>query len=187
MTRLGRSVMVLLAVAMLAGACGSDSDSDSDSEAGTGATTTGVPQAQAGAASPAAAKPTCELLSRDEVAQTVGNPVSAGVPAGKDCSWTTDVDGGTSLNLTVDKPAPAQAGTTCDFRKASISKENQERVSGVGNSAVWSVQTLSLLTQGNLVACYDNAVVWVIITGEKEAGALKSTATGVADKVRSRV
>ncbi len=183
MTPLGR-LLALLAVAVLLAACGSD---DSDDEPGAAAPTTGVPQAQAGAASPGPAKPTCELLSRDEVAQALGNPVTAGVPAGKDCSWGTDVDGGTSLNLTVDKPAPNQVGTTCDFRKASVSKDNQERVSGVGESAVWSVQDLSLLTQGNLVACYDNAVVWVIITGEKEAGALKSTATEVADRVRSRV
>ncbi len=182
MRRSSRFAAVLV-VAMVALACGSDSDEP----AAAPSPTTGVPQAQAGAAAPGAAKPTCELLSRDEVAEVLGNPVTAGVPAGKDCAWATDVDGGTSLNLTVDKPAPDQVRTTCDFRKASVSKENQEQVSGVGNSAVWSVQTLSLLTQGNLVACYDNAVVWVIVTGEKEPGALKSTATKVADKVRSRV
>lgn len=181
MRRLSRFAAVVV-VAAVAVACGSDSD-----EPAAPSPTTDVPQAAAGAASPGAAKPTCELLSREEVAEALGNPVAAGVPAGKDCAWGTDVDGGTSLNLTVDKPAANQVGTTCDFRKGSVSKENQEQVGGVGKSAIWSVQSLSLLTQGNLVACYDNAVVWVIVTGEKEPGALKSTATKVADKVRSRV
>ena len=181
MKRLVR-VSALLMVATLTVACGADSEEEPAVPS-----STAVPQAAAGAAAPGAAKPTCELLSRDEVAQALGNPVGAGVPAGKDCSWATEVDGGTSLNITVDKPAANQVGTTCDFRKASAPKENREQVGGVGSSAVWSIQTLSLLTQGNLVACYDNAVVWVIVTGEKEAGALKSTATDVADKVRSRV
>jgi len=181
MRRLVR-VAAVLVVATTMVACGSDSE-----EPTAAPSTTDVPQAAAGAAAPGASKPTCELLTRDEVAEALGNPVSAGVPAGKDCAWATDVDGGTSLNLTVDKPAANQVGTTCDFRKASAPKENLEQVRGVGKSAVWSVQTLSLLTQGNLVACYDDAVVWVIVTGEKEAGALRSTASDVANKVRSRV
>ncbi len=175
-------VAAILMVAVLAVACGSDSDES------TGAATSRPPQTGLGAPGDApAVKPTCELLTRDEVAQVLGNAVSAGVPAGRDCAWGTDVDGGTGLNLTVDKPAAGQVASICDFRKASVSKENQEQVRGVGNSAVWSVQSLSLLTQGNLVACYDNAVVWVIVTGEKDPDALKSTATKVADTVRDRV
>jgi hypothetical protein len=120
------------------------------------------------------------------VAEAVGNPVAAGVPAGKDCFWGTDVDGGTGLNLTVDKPAPSQVAASCELRKASIPRENREDVGGVGKSAVWSTEKLSLLTQGNLVACYDDAVVWVILTGEKEPGQLRSTATAIADKVHDR-
>ncbi len=169
-------------VAAVAGACGSDSD-----EGGAPSTTRPAERAAGGASAPGPAKPTCELLSRDEVARTLGNPVAAGVPAGRDCLWRTDVDGGTGLNLTVDKPAANQVATTCDFRKASISKENLEKVDGVGKSAVWSVQTLSPLNQGNLVACYDDAVVWVILTGDKEPGQLRSTAAKLADTVRSRV
>lgn len=181
MTPLRRTAATLM-VAVVAVACGSDSDESS------GASTTRPPQTGLGAAGDApAGKPTCELLTRDEVAQALGNPVSAGVPAGKDCAWGTDVDGGTGLNLTVDKPASGQVASICDFRKASVPKENQEQVGSVGNSAVWSVESLSLLTQGNLVACYDNAVVWVILTGEKDPGTLKSTATKVADMVHDRV
>ena len=89
-------------------------------------------------------------------------------------------------NLTVDKPATNRVSQQCQLRQASVSKENREQPK-VGTSAVWVVETLSLQTQGNLVACYDNSVVWVIITGEKETGALKDTATAIAEKVHSRV
>lgn len=180
MTRLAR-LAALLVVAVVTVACGSDSD-----EAGGTSTTRPAQTAASGGVAPGPARPTCELLSRDDVAKALGNAVAAGVPAGKDCFWGTDVDGGTNLNLTVDKPAPNQAASTCDLRKASISKENLEQIKDVGNSAVWSVQKPSLLTQGNLVACYDDAVVWVILTGEKEPGQLRSTATKLADAVRSR-
>jgi len=181
MRRVAR-LAALLVVAMVAVACGSGDEDEASTP------TTGSPEVTAaGAAAPGPEKPPCELLTREEVAQILGNPVTAGVPAGKDCFWGTDVDGGTGLNLTVDKPASGQAAATCEFRKASISKENQEQVGGVGKSAVWAVQNLSVLTQGNLVACYDDAVVWVILTGEKEPGDLRSTAIDVAKKVHDRV
>jgi hypothetical protein len=180
MRRMAR-LATLLVVATMAVGCGSDDDEASTPTTGSPAVTA------AGAAAPGPETPPCELLSREEVAQILGNPVAAGVPAGKDCFWGTDVDGGTGLNLTVDKPAAAQASTTCEFRKASISKENREQVGGVGTSAVWTVQELSVLTQGNLVACYDDAVVWVIVTGEKEPGELRSTASDIAEKVHDRL
>lgn len=184
MTRLVRLTLALLIAALVAG-CGSDSDD-------AGGTGTTLPRdVTEGAAAAAAAptlpvKPTCELLSRDDVAQALGNPVAAGVAAGKDCFWGTDADGGTGLNLTVDKPAANRVSQQCQLRQASVSREKREQVK-VGTSAVWVVETLSLQTQGNLVACYDNSVVWVILTGEKEAGALKDTAVSIADKVHSRV
>jgi len=185
MNRLARGTLALLVVALLA-ACGSDSD-----EAGGTSTTALAKEVTEGAAAAAAApsppvKPTCELLSRDDVAQALGNKVQAGVPAGKDCFWGTEVDGGTGLNLTVDKPAANRVAQQCQLRQASVSKEKREQLK-VGTSAIWVVEKLSLVTQGNLVACYDNSVVWVIITGEKETGALKDTATAIAEKVHSRV
>ncbi len=184
MTRMVRGTLALLIAALVAG-CGSDSD-----DAG-GPVTTLAKDVTEGAAAAATApslpvKPTCELLSRDDVAKALGNPVVAGVAAGKDCFWGTEVDGGTGLNLTVDKPAANRVSQQCQLRQASVSKENREQPK-VGTSAVWVVEKLSLQTQGNLVACYDNSVVWVILTGEKEAGVLKDTAVAVANQVHSRV
>jgi len=185
MTRLTRVVLVSIVVALVAG-CGSDSDKTAPT-----ATTAPDSDVAAGAAAAAAApappvKPTCELLSREDVAQALGNPVQAGVAAAKDCFWGTEVDGGTGLNLTVDKPATNRVSQQCQLRQASVSRDNREDVK-VGSSAVWVVEKLSLQTQGNLVACYDDSVVWVIITGEKEPGVLKDAATAIADKVHSRV
>lgn len=185
MTRLAHLALVLMVAAVVAGC------SDSDEEGST-ATSARADDVSAGAAAAAAGpspqvKPTCELLSREDVGQALGNPVQPGVAAGKDCFWGTEVDGGTGLNLTVDKPAANRVAQQCQLRQASVSKEKQEQVRGVGTSSVWVVEQLTLITQGNLVTCYDNSVVWVIVTGEKEAGALKSTATAIADKVHGRV
>ena len=187
MTRLVRVTLALLAllVAALVGGCGSDSDDAK--ETGTTLARDVTEGAAAAAAAPSPpVKPTCELLSRDDVAKALGNRVMAGVAAGKDCFWGTDVDGGTGLNLTVDKPAANRVAQQCQLRQASVSRENREQPK-VGTSAVWVVEKLSLVTQGNLVACYDNAVVWVILTGEKEAGALKDTAVSIANMVHDRV
>ena len=187
MTRLTRVVLLSIVVALVAG-CGSDSDSDESAPTPTTADSDVSAGAAAAAAEPAPpVKPTCELLSREDVAQALGNQVLPGVAAANDCFWGTEVDGGTGLNLTVDKPNANRVAQQCQLRQSSVSRENREEVKGVGTSAVWVVEKLSLVTQGNLVACYDNSVVWVILTGEKEPGVLKDMATAIADKVHSRV
>ncbi|MCA1676182.1 MAG: DUF3558 family protein [Actinobacteria bacterium] len=179
-------VLVSIVMALVAG-CGSDSDETAPTPTTAAGADVATGAAAAAAAPAPPVKPTCELLSREDVAQALGNQVQAGVAAAKDCFWGTEVDGGTGLNLTVDKPAANRVAQQCQLRQSSVSKENREEVKGVGTSAVWVVEKLSLQTQGNLVACYDNSVVWVIITGEKEAGVLKDTATAIADKVHGRV
>jgi hypothetical protein len=190
MPRIARTGFVLLVMAVLGAACGSGGDA---------ALTRGVP-------GPAVTKPpptapgtpsappvgpgaaACEILSREEVGATVGNPVRPGTGAGKFCSWGTDVDAGTSANLTVTRPAPAKAAEECTTERNALPKEaKQEQVSGVGSSAVWYWQQVSILLQGSFLACWGDAVVLVMLTGEHDQGALRTTAANFAQKVHSRL
>ncbi|MDQ6798681.1 MAG: hypothetical protein M3011_11820 [Actinomycetota bacterium] len=134
-------------------------------------------------------KPACEFLSGDDITAALGNPVSGATPAGDtNCTWGTTVDGGTSLDLTVVKAAAGASGEACKDQRNTLSRGvAKESVSGVGDSAVWFVEQLTTIKQGHLLACWDNGVVVVLLTGEKDADALKTTASGLANKVHSRL
>jgi len=134
-------------------------------------------------------KSACELLSGDDIAGALGNPVKEATPAeASNCTWGTSVDGGTSLDLTVVKAAPGGGAEACKDQRNTLARDTaKESVSGVGDSALWFVEELTTIKQGHLLACWTNAVVVVLLTGEKDAAALKATASGLANKVHSRV
>jgi len=181
-----RIAPVIVAAIVVAGCGGS-------SEKAAPATTTVPPGATPGAAAVNATvplpKPACDFLSGDDVAGALGNPVGQATPAGDtNCTWGTSVDGGTSLDLTVVKAAPGASGEACKDQRNTLARGvDKEDVSGVGDSAVWFVEQLTTIKQGHLLACWNNGVVVVLLTGEKEAGVLKATASDVANKVHSRL
>ena len=185
MRRNGLPVLVVLAVALL-GACGG-----SKKEGSPAVTTAGPTPSIGGAyATRALARPMCDLLTRDDVAKAVGNPVGApqqGAPG--ECTWGTDVDGGTSVDITAQKPDPSQAALVCTaLRNEQASDLPREQVSGVGTSAVWVWQKLAPpLVQGTLVACWKDSAVEVLLTGEKDLGALKATAVELARTTQARL
>ena len=171
--------------AMLVAACGSSGKS------ATVATTVvrggTVPAVTTTAAPPRAA---CDILSRDDVAADLGNPVNDPQAAGDtDCSWGTAVDGGSSLALTIAKPgSTAAAGAECTAQKNSLPGDLPKvPVAGVGTSAVWVIEELTTLKQGHLVACWSDSAVTVLLTGEHDSAALQATATKVAQQVHSRL
>lgn len=136
--------------------------------------------------SPGPIRPACQLVTRDEVATTVGNPVAAGVGQGRNCSWGTDVDGGTSVFLTAVKPGPAGIAYECDtLRQGQPAEANHETVAGVGASATWVWQSLTTLTQASLVACWDDSAVMVELTGEHPVPALRAAAASLAQRVHA--
>lgn len=180
--RLGTVAVIVAFVAALA-ACGSDDgDDDSLSDAGSAGEQSTTPTLNLDAPP---TKPPCETLSRDEVAALLGNPVKEPEPVGtRDCTWATDVDGGTSVNLTVSTPGSAGADQECRALRNSQAKEDpHEAVSGVGTSGQWVWQKNDIIVQGSLVACWDDAVVMVLLTGEHDQAQLRATATEVAKKV----
>lgn len=137
--------------------------------------------------SPGPIRAACELVSRDEVASTVGNAVTVGSGQGSNCSWGTTVDGGTSATVTAVKPGQAKAVDACNgLRLGQPAEARHESVAGVGSSAVWVFQPLTTLSQGSLVACWSDSAVLVLLTGERDPGALRATAIALAQKVHSR-
>jgi hypothetical protein len=133
-------------------------------------------------------KPACELVSQDDVAKLVGNGVRAGQSAGRACFWGTTVDKGTSATLTVIAPAANRAADECTVQRNSLAKEaTQDAVGGLGNSAVWVWQPVAVLLQGTLLACWNDAVILVFVSGEKDQAVLRNVAQGMVQTVRARL
>jgi len=127
------------------------------------------------------------LVTREEVASTVGNPVGVATGQGRNCSWGTGVDGGTSVSITTVKPGAAGIAFECDsLRQGQARDGKRETVNGVGTSATWVYQSLTTLTQASLVACWVDSAVMVLLTGEREVPALRTTAVNLAQLAHSR-
>ncbi|MGH9224628.1 MAG: hypothetical protein ACRD2W_12820 [Acidimicrobiales bacterium] len=184
--------LATVVVACVLGACGSGggdatlvsgSPGPATADGGGGAVST-LPPAGGGNLG----KPACELLSQQDVAQLMGNAVGAGQTAGRACFWGTQVDKGTSATLTVVAPAAGKAADECNAQRNSLPKEaTADNVGGLGNSAVWVWQPVAILVQGTLLACWDDAVVSVFLSGEKDQAALRNVANGMVQSVRSRL
>ena len=136
----------------------------------------------------APSRPVCELLSASDVASALGNPVRAGTGETKFCFWGTQVDKGTSADVTVEIPAPGRGDQACAVQEAALPKEaSQESVGGVGSKAVWSWQPVAILVQGRLIACWSDAVVVVQITGEQDQATLRQKAVALAQTAKDRL
>lgn len=172
-------------VAALAPACGSDGEDDAAPDD----TSTTRPPAEAVAGIiPVPTRPTCQLLTRQEVAQVLGNPVQQGSGVERDCFWGTEVDGGTSANVAVAKFMPGQAGAECDLQRSVLPKDlPHESVRGLGTFAVWLPEQVAILTQGRLLACWDDAVININLSGERPQQELRGLAVTLAEKAHSRV
>ena len=185
MKTLGR-ITALVVVAVVFSACGSEGgDASLTVGAPAGVTTAPANTTIPGTAPPGPVTAACQALSTDEIASALGNAVRSPTGEGKNCFWNTAVDRGTSIYLTVTKPARPQ---DCAVQRDALPKElPRQDVSGVGTSAVWVSQKLSVLLQGTFLACWADAVVILGITGEKEEAALRTTARNLAERVHERL
>ncbi len=64
---------------------------------------------------------------------------------------------------------------------------NQAPVNNVGTSGLWVWQPLALLLQGTLVTCWDDSVIVVGVTGEKDQTVLRNQAVALAQAVHQRL
>ena len=181
-----RLAALVVGVSLLA-ACGSGGEEASLTEgAPGGAASPGTTQALTQPTpAPGSVQVACDALTGEEVANILGNAVRGATGSGKNCFWGTSVDRGSSVYLSITRPAPAQE---CTAQRNALPKEaTQEPVNNVGTSAVWSWQQVAILTQGTFLACWPNAIVGVMVTGEKEQGVLRAAAVTLAQRVHSRL
>ena len=183
-----RKSLALLAAVVLAallGACGSDGDE----EGGGPSATPPLPTAGGASGTVAPSRPPCDYLTREEVVAALGNPVRDPVPVGdQGCTWATDVDGGTSLDISAIKHTKDQAAFQCRTLRRGQQAANREPVSGLGDPALWVWEALAApIVQGSLVSCWEDGAVSILLTGEKDQAALRATAADVAEKVHSRM
>ncbi len=134
-------------------------------------------------------KPACELLTQGEVAQLLGNPVTPPTASGDaECNWFTQVDMGTSAILRVAANDLTTAGPECTVQRDSLSADlRREPVEGVGNEAVWAWERVAVLVQGTFLACWDDAVILVFLSGEIDQARLRVQAQGMVETVRARL
>ncbi len=188
--RRGIAAAVAVSALLPLAACGSGPEA---------ALTTGVPEGGAPPAvtattsralrpSAAPPRPVCEMLTAQDVAAAVGNPVRPGTGDPKFCAWGTQVDRGTSVDVRVAIPAQGEGQQECAAQQSSLPKSSTfENVSGVGNAGVWAWQKLTLLVQGHLVACWSDAVIRVLLTGEQDPAVLRGKAVALAETAKSRI
>ncbi len=62
----------------------------------------------------------------------------------------------------------------------------KDSVDGLGDSAVWSVEELTTIRQGHLLACWDDGVVIILITGERPPAELQDKAKAIAEDAHER-
>ncbi len=189
--RVYRPSALVLIGGLLMGACGSGGDAALSKGVPEGPRPTLAPVTTAAFQGPppsAPSRPVCELLSPSDVAGVLGNAVRAGTGESKFCFWGTQVDKGSSADVTVNIPAAGRGDQACAAQKLSLPKEAaQEEVGGVGSSAVWAWSKPSILLQGRLVACWPDAVVSVQVTGERDEVSLRQNAVALAQAVRGRL
>ncbi|MGI9022401.1 MAG: hypothetical protein ACR2HV_04065 [Acidimicrobiales bacterium] len=180
-------IAAALGIAVLLAACGG-SDDETTSPGTTAAPGGGVSGADSTNATVPLSKPACDFLSQDDVGRLLGNPVKAAQQgAVTNCTWGTDVDGGSSLDLTVVKPSDGGATQACADQRRSLPRGlAKENIDDLGDSAVWSVEELTTIRQGHLLACWEDGVVIVLITGEKDPVALQGMAKAVAEEAHGR-
>ncbi len=179
------ALLAVVVLVTLVGACGSDGDGD-----GEVTSATPPPPAAGGSGTVAPGRPACEMLTREEVVGALGNPVRDPVPVGdQGCTWATDVDGGTSLDITAIKHTKEQAAFQCrTLRRGQPQEATREPVSGLGDPALWVWEELAdPIVQGSVVSCWEDAAVSVLLTGEKDQAALRVIAADLAKKVHGRM
>ncbi|HEX6595750.1 MAG TPA: hypothetical protein VF045_02370 [Acidimicrobiales bacterium] len=190
MIRLRRAVATMVLGGVLLAGCSSEGDAEltvgagAATDGGSATTVTALPEPTG----PVDTTTACGTISAGEIGQVLGNPVRGGQGAETFCSWGTSVDRGTSAHLTVVRPAAGRVAQACDSQKNSQPKEaTHDRVENVGTSGLWVWQPLTLLLQGTLVTCWDDSVIVVGLTGEKDQSVLRNQAVALAKAVHDRL
>jgi hypothetical protein len=185
--RARRAAIVFVSVVVMIG-CGGDGDADESSRAET--------QDMAGARTETSA---CQLLTAEEFAAAVGNPISRAFSFGGQwtCSYETeeitDVSG--VLGLLPTGPG-LDWEATCDRAVGAgldVPKLEREPLQGIGrrawimhSTATRDVEPGKRLTNTELQVCADNGVVTLGLGGTHTPAVLQETAVALVNQVLAR-
>jgi hypothetical protein len=135
------------------------------------------------AASPSA--DTCAILSQDQVAGAVGNPVLPGQAVGAgSCSWETEKRGDVSVLLIVHRKDSLRAPILCEAMRKG---EGSERVEGL-DAATWRVSnTLGLFNSGEFEGCGPKGFLSLQLNGERDEAALKKGTLALVQQILGRI
>jgi hypothetical protein len=182
-----RTIGTLMVAAALLGACASGTGSPTDSAEGPPASSAPASGAAATASEPSGddgGAAACDLLSPDEIAGVVGNPVEAGTGmTASDCLWGSDPEETSAAVLILQVPEAA-----CE--SALESDAAQTTADGFGVPAFWlwasasgGVGTVSLCTAAGMVT----VTVSAGLSDTPDEAAIREQASTLAELVLTRV
>lgn len=135
----------------------------------------------------------CELLSRDEVASIVGNPVGEGEHFATQCIWHPEVADGTQVKAVlsyVPNAPDADPDDVCENTMAGIPNATPFTGVALGNKAHWSYLDGSRMVGGHIGTmhiCTDNAFMLTQVISDRTEAELQQMAIAMATTVLDRV
>ena len=130
----------------------------------------------------------CGLLSNDEVASILGNPVLPGEEyAGPEvCRWDTEDADEVSLLLMVRPPGSIREQVLCQTLRSGGGPG--ELVAGVAEIARWHFSSVgTLFDSGELVACGSSGYVSLDLNGKRDEPTLRNAALALLNLVFQRL
>lgn len=171
-----RRFAVLLSIPIMA--CGG---------ANAGRQTSGATTSPPAAATPSGTADTCALVSQNEIANAVGNPVVKGQPfnGAADCKWETENPDHVSVLLIVHRAGSIREPILCDALRKGGGRG--ERLEGL-DVATWKFSnTLGLFNSSEFEACGPKAFLSLQLNGKRDEAALKQATLAITRIVLPRL
>jgi hypothetical protein len=128
---------------------------------------------------------TCAILTPDQIASAVGNPVLPGQGAGAgSCSWDTEKSGDVSVLLIVHQKGNIREPILCDELRKGGGSENVEGL----DIAKWKFgSTLGLFNSGEFEGCGSKGFLSLQLNGERDEPTLKKATLAIVQLVLKRL
>lgn len=130
----------------------------------------------------------CALLTENEVAEAVGNPVQKGVNpdiGAPDCKWDVDTQGDIAVLLIVYRPGSIQEQSLCpDIRKSGKAPGFE----GVADASTWEfASVIGLFNSGLLQSCGPKGYISTQLNAKRDEARLKQATVALMGKILARL
>ncbi len=138
----------------------------------------------------------CDLITADEIAASVGNPVDQGRSRGSlNCMWDSEKLEEVSVSLTafVKQEGARPMEEICrDMRTTTEDIERDlgssvDEIAGLGDEAWWTFSSTPALNSAQLWTCKKSAVLGLTLSGGLEESAMLEAARALASRAFGRV